>query len=99
MCDSIYSQEKGDGNSLLYGTEYQENILAPDSADEDVPCAVCRSTTTQTSIMIPGRETCYPGWKKEYNGLIASTRNRKPFVNLTLLNQYNKYFIWNKQHS
>jgi hypothetical protein len=60
------------GNSLLYGTEYQENILAPDSADEDVPCAVCRSTMTQTSIMIPGREACYPGWKKEYHGLIAS---------------------------
>ena len=60
------------GTSLLYGSEYEENILASDSANEDVPCAVCRSTTTQTSIMIPGRVTCYSGWKKEYNGLIAS---------------------------
>jgi cytidine deaminase len=45
---------------LLYGSEYEENILASDSADEDVPCAVCRSTMTETSIMIPGREACYP---------------------------------------
>jgi hypothetical protein len=46
---------------MLYGSEYEENILASDSANEDVPCAVCRSTTTQTSIMIPERETCYCG--------------------------------------
>ncbi|XP_063447631.1 short-chain collagen C4-like [Mytilus trossulus] len=62
----------GNGTSLLYGAEYQENILKPDAHDEDVPCAVCRNTKTQNTLMIPGRKSCYSGWQKEYQGLVVS---------------------------
>ncbi|CAG2217820.1 unnamed protein product [Mytilus edulis] len=42
------------------------------TANEDVPCALCRSVNTSTSIMIPGRESCDSGWKLEYHGILAS---------------------------
>ena len=35
------------------------------------PCAVCRNKNTTSTIMIPGRELCYAGWTKEYQGLLA----------------------------
>jgi hypothetical protein len=48
------------------------NTFASNSHNEDIPCAMCRSTSTTTTMMIPGRQTCYNGWKKEYRGFIAS---------------------------
>lgn len=60
------------GWSYLFGAEYEANEFAPDSADNDVPCAVCRNTNASSSIMIPGRQSCYTGWMKEYNGRLAS---------------------------
>jgi len=60
------------GDSFIYGSEYETNTLRAGSANQDVPCAVCKSTNTHISIMIPGRKSCYNGWKIEYNGLIAS---------------------------
>ncbi|CAG2201793.1 unnamed protein product [Mytilus edulis] len=58
--------------SLLYGAEYEKNEFAPDSGDNDVPCAVCRNNHASSSIMIPGRHFCYSGWMQEYNGILAS---------------------------
>ena len=58
--------------SLLYGTEYENNQFGSGAYNEDVPCAVCRSTNTSSSLMIPGRKSCFAGWKKEYDGIIAS---------------------------
>ncbi|XP_076106126.1 uncharacterized protein LOC143074665 [Mytilus galloprovincialis] len=58
--------------SLLYGAEYQVNGFAHDSVNNDVPCAVCRNIHASSSIMIPGRLSCYSGWIEEYNGLLAS---------------------------
>ncbi|CAG2199178.1 unnamed protein product [Mytilus edulis] len=60
------------GWSYLFGAEYEANEFAPDSTDNDVPCAVCRNTNASSSIMIPGRQSCYTGWMKEYNGRLAS---------------------------
>ncbi|VDI24092.1 Hypothetical predicted protein [Mytilus galloprovincialis] len=59
-------------DSLLHGSEYERNIFAYDSADEDIPCAVCRSKTASTTLMIPGRKSCFSGWSFEYTGLLAS---------------------------
>ena len=59
-------------SSLLYGTEYEDNTFGSGAYYEDVPCAVCRSTNTTSSLMIPGRKSCFAGWKKEYDGIIAS---------------------------
>lgn len=58
-------------HNLLYGTEYQENEFGTNSYNEDMPCAVCRRNSLSTTVMIPGRKSCYPGWRMEYNGLLA----------------------------
>jgi hypothetical protein len=64
--------------SQLYGTEYDDTKFGSGAYNEDVPCAVCRSTNTSSSLMIPGRKSCFAGWKKEYDGIIAiwSKRHR-----------------------
>ena len=60
------------GSSYIYGIEYEQNILKSDAINEDVPCALCRSRDSYSSVMIPGRMTCYPGWKREYYGYLSS---------------------------
>jgi hypothetical protein len=40
--------------------------------EQDVQCAVCRSETRTTSVMIPGRSACYAGWSTEYSGYLMS---------------------------
>ncbi|XP_071131280.1 uncharacterized protein [Mytilus edulis] len=67
------SDKAGSGNSFIFGTEFQGNDFASDSTNEDVPCALCRSSNTASSVMIPGRKTCYAGWKEEYDGILASS--------------------------
>lgn len=37
-----------------------------------MPCVVCRVRTATTTVMIPGRKSCYSGWNIEYTGLLAS---------------------------
>ncbi|KAJ8297425.1 hypothetical protein KUTeg_023956 [Tegillarca granosa] len=59
----------------IYGAEY-DNYFYKNLFDDDVPCAVCRSTVRTTALMIPGRNDCYKGWKKEYYGTLASDRFR-----------------------
>ena len=68
------SNRTAPGGSFIYGTEYQDNVFASGAVDEDVPCTVCRTSKTYTSIMIPGRKSCYGGWNREYNGILASNR-------------------------
>jgi hypothetical protein len=62
------------GGSFISGTEYEDNMFASGALDEDVPCAVCRTSNTYTYIMIPGRKSCYTGWNKEYHGILVSNR-------------------------
>ncbi|VDI79936.1 Hypothetical predicted protein [Mytilus galloprovincialis] len=66
------SNKTAPGDSFLHGTEFEENFLRNDAADEDVPCAFCRSLNTTSSAMFPGRNVCYDGWKLEYEGYIMS---------------------------
>ncbi|XP_071133141.1 uncharacterized protein [Mytilus edulis] len=70
-----FSDKSGSGRSFIFGTEFEGNQFASDSNDEDVPCALCRSGNTSSSVMIPGRKSCYAGWKEEYNGILASSAN------------------------
>ncbi|XP_071133136.1 uncharacterized protein [Mytilus edulis] len=60
------------GYSFLYGTEFEGNFLRSDAANEDIPCAFCRSLNTTSSAMFPGRNVCYHGWKMEYEGYVMS---------------------------
>ncbi|CAC5419445.1 unnamed protein product [Mytilus coruscus] len=60
----------GPGRSLLYGTEFEHGDYFKKGADqEDVPCALCRSENTSTTVMIPGRQT----WKK-WNIMVSWAR-------------------------
>ncbi|XP_052068998.1 uncharacterized protein LOC127708189 [Mytilus californianus] len=58
--DLVYS-----GDSYMYGTEFQDSHFGS-IVNEDVTCALCRSTNTSSSVMFPSRKTCYSGWKEEY---------------------------------
>ena len=55
----------------MYGAEYESNFWAANSQDEDVPCALCR-TTHATTVMIPGTNVCNNGWNRQYYGYLAS---------------------------
>ncbi|XP_052805784.1 uncharacterized protein LOC128235094 [Mya arenaria] len=55
----------------VHGAEYQmEGMLK----DQDVPCAVCRTPSTNV-LMIPARQECYEGWTKEYHGYLMAERH------------------------
>ncbi|XP_060070143.1 short-chain collagen C4-like [Ylistrum balloti] len=65
-----------DYTGRLYGAEYESHtghtLFGSKSQDEEIPCAVCRSTSFVSSVMIPARTTCYSGWTKAYGGSLAS---------------------------
>ncbi|KAH3806514.1 hypothetical protein DPMN_134837 [Dreissena polymorpha] len=46
-------------------------FLGKNVLGHQVPCAVCLLSSA-TSLMIPGRTDCYPGWNKEYSGYIVT---------------------------
>ncbi|KAL3874764.1 hypothetical protein ACJMK2_037734 [Sinanodonta woodiana] len=59
----------------VYGVEYElygtSNPFSTVSLDNDVPCCVCKTFRSST-LMIPGRTECYPGWTMEYSGYLMS---------------------------
>jgi hypothetical protein len=59
----------------IYGTEYDTDFWGNGVIHNDVPCAVCRSKFTSSSIMIPGKDACYAGWKIEYHGYLGSSHH------------------------
>ena len=64
------------GYAYLYGSEYDATgpLLGLTDPD-DVPCAVCRSQSSVTTMMLPGRNQCYVGWKTQYNGYLAASHD------------------------
>ena len=54
----------------LYGAEY-EMYTGTGQMNEDAPCCLCK-TNRSTSVMIPARSTCFPGWTLEYTGYLAA---------------------------
>lgn len=82
----VYDDNAQPYPSKIYGVEYQlgdqfadggEKLFGQDIYQQDVPCAVCR-TTRPTNIMIPGRNQCYPGWTMEYSGYLISDTEKHP---------------------
>ena len=68
------------GDSQLYGTEYQTQngqTALPGVLNHNVPCAVCR-TQQETVLMIPGKTQCPTSWREEYQGYLMSTRDASP---------------------
>lgn len=75
--DLTYSN---DDIAYMFGAEYQSpgDLFGGTDYMDDVPCAVCLGNQYTTSIMIPGRITCYPGWTEAYHGnLAAGAQNHK----------------------
>ncbi|CAC5406421.1 unnamed protein product [Mytilus coruscus] len=70
--DPNYIKTSGSEVGHMYGGEFDNNFFATNSDNEDVPCALCRTTQHTSVIMIPGKKTCYCGWKIEYHGYLAS---------------------------
>ena len=71
--------EKIEKLSKVYGAEYQsptsldlDNVNGRPLHDNNAPCAVCRSLTKASVIMIPARNKCYAGWIPEYDGYLMS---------------------------
>ena len=78
-----YYEDGIQGVCSVYGVEYEfnthdashrTNFFGSDIYNDDAPCSVCH-TTRATNIMIPGRNTCYVGWTKEYSGYIVTDNN------------------------
>ncbi|XP_071175164.1 uncharacterized protein [Mytilus edulis] len=66
------------GYDGLYGAEYHIDSSNNPSGfpanlnNKEVPCSVCRRKGKVSVLMIPGRKSCYKGWKSEYNGFLMS---------------------------
>lgn len=69
------------GCNHLFGVEYETTFWGTHSHNEDAPCAVCSAASETTLLMIPGRDSCYPGWTKQYNGYLGT--NRLDYVGAT----------------
>lgn len=70
--DPDFVKASGTDNGRMYGAEFNTNLFASNADHEDVPCALCRLKHSASTIMIPGKNTCYSGWKLEYHGYLAS---------------------------
>ncbi|XP_067653642.1 short-chain collagen C4-like [Haliotis asinina] len=60
-------------DGAIYGTEYEtkeHSFSFKHLHNQDVPCAVCRSSTKTSVIMVPARLSCFPGWHVEYTGYL-----------------------------
>lgn len=55
----------------MYGAEYNSNAFGPADGN-DIPCAVCRSLSASSVLMIPGTNVCVTGWKLQYKGSLAT---------------------------
>nr|KAG5687556.1 hypothetical protein BaRGS_023112 [Batillaria attramentaria] len=57
------------GPTLLFGAEYE--VSPEPQKNLDVECAVCVSPRP-LAVMVPGTNTCHPGWTVEYTGSYES---------------------------
>lgn len=64
-------KEVGGEGQFMGGAEYGSNSFGP-TANNDVPCAVCRELLDRSILMIPGTDVCTPGWNLQYHGLLAA---------------------------
>ncbi|WAR30223.1 hypothetical protein MAR_032765 [Mya arenaria] len=70
----ISSHQTGGAVYVRWGRTYANGgaqFFGKNLYDHDAPCAVCH-TSRQASVMIPGRNQCYPGWTKEYAGYLVA---------------------------
>jgi hypothetical protein len=74
-----YKNGQIDSYGRITGVEYQFTNHKPGAAEffggnmlnHNAPCAVCH-TKSRVSVMIPGRNKCYNGWRMEYSGYLVT---------------------------
>lgn len=58
----------------IMGIEYYaDELFSADLKYYDVPCTVCHVSIRSSTIMIPGRRSCYTDWIMEYSGYLMSS--------------------------
>ncbi len=62
------------GNSYVYGTEYEYLVRSNQNDQYNAPCAVCYVPTKHTVLMIPAKISCPSGWTREYYGYLMAER-------------------------
>ena len=71
-------------HSYAYGVEYEHPIPRLRGLhDHTVPCAICRVKNHISSLMIPAKISCLPGWAEEYEGYLMTkhiNHNSKTFI-------------------
>ena len=79
---STYTSGAQSARAYLYGAEYETGLInagtiGPLSTvnDQNVPCAVCYTSTRETVVMIPARLTCPSSWTREYYGYLMAERS------------------------
>ncbi|XP_078690071.1 uncharacterized protein LOC144921205 [Branchiostoma floridae x Branchiostoma belcheri] len=64
-------------SAYMYGGEYYLYSEVPFGSKtlhyHNVPCAVCHAQNQGSKVMIPGRNTCFRGWREEYHGYLMSS--------------------------
>ena len=59
------------GSAEVFGGEYE--VCDEPRCDMLPVCSVCH-TPRAANMVIPGRDTCYPGWQLEYSGYLMTNR-------------------------
>ena len=61
--------------SSLHGAEYQtHNGPHHNLFNQNVPCAVCYTSTRAAMIMVPAKTQCPSSWTREYYGYLMTER-------------------------
>jgi hypothetical protein len=69
-------------HAFIYGAEYEsgDNLYLHDNAEKlmnhNVPCAVCRSRSRASVVMVPARNVCHEGWTLEYQGYLMAGHHK-----------------------
>ena len=75
---ALYTDKEDVHSGFVYGTEYEpcndrtDQFFGTGHFNRDVPCVVCNVKTRSSTIMVPGKTKCHPGWTLEYTGYLMS---------------------------
>ena len=81
---AMHTDSEDAHSGFVYGAEYQSSYGRTDLffgkglVDQDVPCVVCNVKSRSSSIMVPGKTSCHPGWTLEYTGYLMSGYYNQP---------------------
>ena len=78
MSDLITQSDQAVRADDRYASNRESVITKTNHYEQDVPCVVCQVNHRSSTIMIPARTACYPGWTLEYWGYLMSGHRDLP---------------------